>query len=346
MGSRAVWQLALLLRQAAGRSLQVIAPPPALTSWVNDKVAFAQTVEQLFGAKALPPTTCAANFTSLAHRVRGMASSADTIVVKHPESAGGHGNFILEGRRIRGRALGAVRDLLRRALPDWKQDRPLLVSHWEEPVLQSPSLHVWVPPLPQGPPIVEGIFEQRLLQGTHSWRGAVAAQLPECTTQRMVDRCWLMAYLYQRLGYVGRCSFDILLVGTDPEQAAPHLLECNGRWGGASLPMTLMNRLFGDWATRDFAVGTITPPPGRYPTLTGLLDALDAWDVRTARGSVILSNPGCLAAGFGFEAITLGSDRAEAIDRAEREVPARVLPLLHRDEARRRDTSQRVAASA
>ncbi len=170
----------------------------------------------------------------------------------------------------------------------------------------------------------------------------MAARLPEDTTRRMVDRCWLLAFLYQRLGYVGRCSFDILLVGTDPERAALHLLECNGRWGGASLPMTLMNRLFGDWATRDFAVGKIIPPPGRYPSLSSLLEALDVWDVRTGRGTVIVANPGCLPAGNGFEAITLGSDRDEAIDRAEREVPARVLALLERDRIGGKDAPLRL----
>jgi len=49
----------------------------------------------------------------------------------------------------------------------------------------------------------------------------------------------------QSLGYIGRASFDALLVGASPEQATIHWIECNARWGGVSIPMTAARRLLG-----------------------------------------------------------------------------------------------------
>jgi hypothetical protein len=33
-----------------------------------------------------------------------------------------------------------------------------------------------------------------------------------------------------------------------------HWVECNGRWGGTSIPMTLANRLLGDWTRRELMI--------------------------------------------------------------------------------------------
>ena len=60
--------------------------------------------------------------------------------------------------------------------------------------------------------------------------------------------------LFQRLGYFGRCSFDAVIAGESYEQAELHWIECNGRWGGVSIPMTLANRLTGDWRQHPFVV--------------------------------------------------------------------------------------------
>jgi hypothetical protein len=45
----------------------------------------------------------------------------------------------------------------------------------------------------------------------------------------------------------------VILLGEDPEHARIEFLECSGRWGGALLPITLMNRLFGDWQVQPYA---------------------------------------------------------------------------------------------
>ena len=41
---------------------------------------------------------------------------------------------------------------------------------------------------------------------------------------------------------------DAILIGESLADARLHWIECNGRWGGVSIPMTLANRLTGDWA--------------------------------------------------------------------------------------------------
>ena len=45
------------------------------------------------------------------------------------------------------------------------------------------------------------------------------------------------------MGYVGRCSFDFILVYDDDGKIAARFTECNGRWGGTSTPMHIVDRL-------------------------------------------------------------------------------------------------------
>src|SRR5690606_34224305 len=83
---------------------------------------------------------------------------------------------------------------------------------------------------------------------------------------RIAREAVLLASLFQQLGYFGRCSFDTILVGPDPATAEVHWAECNGRGGGTSIPMTLVNRLTGDWAETPLAVVVPEEPvPDRHP---------------------------------------------------------------------------------
>lgn len=43
------------------------------------------------------------------------------------------------------------------------------------------------------------------------------------------------------------CSFDAILVGKEMENAKLHWVECNGRWGGVSIPLALAQRLTHQW---------------------------------------------------------------------------------------------------
>ena len=256
MGTFAVWELAALLHAETGSPLKVVAPVPRLSRWANNKVAFAETVRRLFGAEFVPRTESAWNMAILAQRVQSLAEEAEAIGLKLPDAAGGDGNVVLQTASLRGRSLAEIQQFLKRAVAvlEWRGERELLVDIWEADVLCSPSVQLWIPPERQGTPVVEGLFVQIMEGKEGMFVGPLPAQFPAALNQEIADRCWLLARLFQRLGYVGRCLFDLILIGDDLQNCRMEFIECNGRWGGTSLPMTLMNRVFSDWMTQPFAV--------------------------------------------------------------------------------------------
>jgi len=102
--------------------------------------------------------------------------------------------------------------------------------------------------------VIEAMFEQRVRGADAEFVGAVPAQLSPAVVGRMADEALRLATLFQDLGYFGRCSFDCLVTGVAGAPAALHWIECNGRWGGVSVPMTLVNRLLGNHAAHGLVV--------------------------------------------------------------------------------------------
>ncbi|MFQ5732569.1 MAG: hypothetical protein ACE5KM_11535 [Planctomycetaceae bacterium] len=332
MGTFAVWELAALLHEETGRPLKVVAPPPRLSRWANNKVAFAETVRRLFGAEFVPRTESAWNTAILAKRVQWLAAEADAIGLKLPDAAGGGGNVVLSAARLRGKPLAEIEQLLKRAVSvlDWRGERELLVDVWEADVLCSPSVQWWIPPERDGAPVVEGIFVQIMEGDEGMFVGTMPAQFPAGVSQEIADRCWLLARLFQRLGYVGRCSFDLILIGDDLRNCRMEFIECNARWGGTSLPMTLMNRIFGDWKTQPFAVQVFHHIDGlNTVSFADVLDVFrrDLFDVRTRTGSLIFYNPGRLRHQSGISSILLGSSWEQAAGEVRREFSHRLVKL-------------------
>ncbi len=70
MGNHDVWRMAQLIADAAHCPLQVIAPPPVVAHWANDKVAFAQAVADLLGRSFVPEHLSAYGFAFLSQRVQ------------------------------------------------------------------------------------------------------------------------------------------------------------------------------------------------------------------------------------------------------------------------------------
>jgi hypothetical protein len=229
---------------------------------------------------------------------------------KLPSSAGGDGNIVITADQLRGCSLAETCQLLKRQLSplSWDGCSPILIDSWEMEVLGSPAAQLWIPPQQQGFPVVEGIFRQTTEKLRGVFVGATRAELPADLTQEITDRTWLLARLFQLLGYVGRCSFDTILVGSRLDSCRLEFIECNGRWGGTSLYMTLMNRIFGDWTRQPFAVHVAHHIPGLDQfTFAELLTSLDRdlFDVRTRMGNLILANPGRLAYQAGITAVAL-----------------------------------------
>lgn len=334
MGTFAVWELARLLSEASRQPVRVIAPPPALCRWVNDKVIFARTVSQLLGSERIPRTASAWNLSTLTKHVAEIAASARCLCLKLAGSAGGDGTVLLNTDSLREMSTVALSQLLaeKTARIGWNGTSHLLVNQWESDVLASPSVQTWIPPLGDGPPIVEGIFSQLIKPPNGEFVGAAAAALPDDLAEALVIDCWLLTLLYQRLGYVGRCSFDAILVGENWSQCRIELIECNGRWGGTSAPMTMMNRLFGDWMLWPFAVRNHLVPGLSQMTFAELRSALstELYDRQTGAGSLILFNPDRFEHRSDITVLVRGRTAEEAIQRSEHEVPRLLNALVRR----------------
>ncbi len=328
-----VWALAHLLRATTGGSIGVIGPPPVLARAVNNKLWFARVITRLFDDQLIPPTASASGWSGLARLVKMFANRSPRIVIKIPEAAGGTGNLVLRAKTYRGRRLGAVRARLKKRLRDfaWHGEHPLLVGAWESEVLRAPSAQLWIPPFATAqPPVVEGLFEQ-VIQGKGGYFvGAAPANLPDVTATEIALRCVLVGRLLQRLGYVGRCSFDLILVGRDMGSCRIRFVECNGRWGATSAPMTLMNRLFGDFASRPYATRVVEQRGMERFTFANLLAGFDdrVFDVRTGRGDLIFYNPGALQARPGIDLLVMGESWEVARKRAFQDIPQQIMRLI------------------
>ncbi len=252
-GNASIWQLASLIDHEFPDQVRVVGPLPQVTAWANHKVEFTQIVGELFGEDFVPWTRSAASLAKAAEAIRDLAPRVKQLVIKLPDSAGGGGNLKLESERFRDRSLSEIHADLQEEFREltWNGESELLIGEWEPDVLVAPSAQLWIPPGDE-PPRVEGLFEQVFDDERGMFLGVRPASLEPELTREIVDRSFVLATLFKRLGYVGRCSFDLLVVPGVAAQPRLEFLECNGRWGGASMPMTLMNRLFGDWTLQPF----------------------------------------------------------------------------------------------
>lgn len=335
MGTGHVWKLAGRIASASQRPVCVAAPPPRLTRRVNDKSWFTDRLIDVLGPRAAPPATAVYNLSGLASQVSRFASSYPNVAVKLPDSASSAGNLVFDSRTLRQSSLRLVGETLRERLADisWDGGFPLIVTAWEQPVLASPSAQLWIPVPDDGTPIVEGIFDQTIIGETAAFSGATPSALSPDWQNRAAIEAVKLGTLFQALGYFGRCSFDAILVGDDGKPEELHWVECNGRWGGVSIPMTLTNRLTGDWTRLPPVIIGVDGLSGRARPLqeiiSGFRDDLYRCDTRPI-GLVILS-PGRLVAGTGYEAMILES--SVAVGRVEaRNAAKRLLNAIGLDE--------------
>jgi hypothetical protein len=322
MSTGGVWALAGRLSERCEAVIRVAAPPPHLARCVNDKIWFGRCVDRLIGAQAVPAAVSVSGSAMLTARVAEFARAHATVAVKLPDSASSKGNLVMDSASLGGRALPQLRrhltTLMRRA--GWRDEFPLLVSAWEQPVLASPSVHLWIPDAGSGDPIVEAVFDQHLSGGGGEFAGAAPSTLPEDWQRRLAREAALLGALFQRLGYFGRCSFDAIVVGFDVERAVLHWIECNGRWGGVSLPVTLASRLFGDWRRRPFVIverSDLHGPPRKFSDVLRKLEGHLYVAGGDPAGAVILT-PSPLEKGTGYELMVFDADVQLASERAHR----------------------------
>ncbi len=316
IGMGSAWGLAGTLAAETGLTIDVACPRPQLTRLVNDKTWFAQVTRKVLGEHALPPSFSTFGPAALASRARTLARSAERIVVKIPDSAGGAGNFCFSGSALAGLPLSEVRQRILCVLQasGWRETFPLLVGLWEAPVLSSPSVQIWIPAIEDGEPIVEGVFEQLLEGSEGAFVGSVPASLPGDWHDRLAAEAFCLAFLFQLLGYFGRCSFDALLVGRSTDDAELHWIECNGRWGGVSVPMTIVNQIAGTGEPPAFVVvqdQSSNNHPLGFEQAWALLDDLLLKPNQRDDGIVLLS-PVEIESGSGVQLLACSTSRAGA----------------------------------
>jgi hypothetical protein len=318
----------------AGVDVSVLAPPPGLAARVNDKSWFSRRVAEVLGPDALPETGWAADALELTAALSLLAKRHRRLVVKMPDSAGGIGNVVLDSAVVQtfdhDRLLAYVWQQTGRSGRGWTF--PLLVGAWSDPVVDSPSVQLWVPQRGDGLPVVEGVFSQVLKGARGTFVGAAPTWLPAEWQQRLAGEAVLLALLFQELGYYGRCSFDAVLCGAGLDTAAAHWVDANGRWGGVSIALTAANRLVGDWQRRPFVIvqrSGLKMPPRPLPAVLDDMapDLFRPSDGRT--GAVVLA-PCRLVEGTGMNLMVLAGDVATAEADAAT-VKARLLGTLEED---------------
>jgi hypothetical protein len=316
IGMGSAWRLAGAVADETGLDVRVMSPPPRLTRRANDKLWFTRLVAKVIGENAIPATYSAHGLAVLAQRIRALARTAERVVVKVPDSAGGAGNVCLAAHEVIDASLSDIKDRIFGILRavGWCETYPLLVGLWEAPALSSPSVQLWIPSIADGPPIIEGLFEQ-ILEGREGlFVGSVPAELPEPWQRRLADEAMRLATVLQFLGYFGRCSLDTLLVGRTFGTAALHWIECNGRWGGVSIPMTIVNRLKRGSDRAKFVVVQRTGESHPPQSFADALEALDPILFRSGkRGEgIVLLSPAEIEAGRGVQMLACAETIADA----------------------------------
>ncbi len=316
-----IWRLARHLNAATGIPITICGPPPNLAQCVNDKIWFAALVGSLLGDRSLPPTRTAYGPAALTSHIHRLAKKWDRLVIKVPDSAGSAGNFPVRSdaiRSLKARQLyRRLQDLMAPVVS--REDFPLMVEVWDCDVLANPSVQVWIPEKQQGPPVIEGVFEQILLGERGTFVGAGPGTLETALDERLCLEAMLLSLLLQELGFFGRCSFDAVVASAEAGGQDIHWIECNGRWGGVSLPMTFMNRLFPSGNLPRYAVVQLAELAFTGMAFDAALQAVEPDLYMPGRkGGVVLASPGGLEQGTGLQMIVLGETDAEIRARAER----------------------------
>lgn len=242
------WRLAQAIGERSGQIVYVSGPSARVTRRANNKLWFTELARRVIGQDATPPTRAAYGPAATAGLVRQISNETDQVIVKVPDSAGSAGNLRLESATIRERSLRDLRQFLlgRLYAVGWHDSYPLLVGVWDKNVICSPSVQLWVPHVSQSEPKVEGIFEQRVQTSAATFVGASRSTLQRTIQDQLGMEATRIATVLQRLGYFGRCSLDAVICRTPDAPSLIHWIECNGRWGGVSIPMTASGQLLGN----------------------------------------------------------------------------------------------------
>jgi hypothetical protein len=312
MGIEAVWELAAKLSVDAQCPVHVLAPPPPVTWIANDKALFDELVSRVLGRDALVETHVSSDVESIETDLRTLASKHRRVGLKRTRCASAMGNAVFDARSLDDEETTrrALLDFLERT--EWPEGEEVLSVAWVETDL-SPSTQLWIPPRGRGAPRLDGIYEQILMGEEKVFVGSRPSTLPEPVNRELGACALMVGAALQELGYVGRCSFDHLVSGDPAGEFQTLFTECNGRWGGTSAPMSLLDRLVRGPRPAYRAQDVV------YPELVGAsfedlvrLVGKDLFDAETGRGRFVFYNVGPLEHHGKFDVISIGNDQRDA----------------------------------
>lgn len=312
------WRLAAALGEAAGHPVHVAGPGPRIGRRANDKLWFAGLAREVLGRDAVPPSRAAYGPAAAAGLVARYAARAAHVVVKVPDSAGSAGNLRLDSALIADWPLARIRQLLidRLVAAGWGGSYPVLVGIWDERVTSSPSVQMQIPLPGQGVPMVDGIFEQRVRGAAGIFVGAVSDGLAGPLRERLESEALAIAAVLQRMGYFGRCSLDAVVTAEPGGTDGLHWIECNGRWGGVSIPLAMARTLTGGAGAVAVAQEIQLAPPLTTPALVDRLADHLYRHGETGAGIVLVSPPDMIG-GRSINLASIAAGREEAASRLD-----------------------------
>ena len=309
-----VWRLAARVADAAGVPVAVLGPPPPVTWIANDKALFGELVHLVLGPDWTPETRTATSAPRGAALLRELAGRQARVGLKRTRCASGTGNAVFDAAHVLAQTPAATEAAVRAFLArtGWRAPEPLLVVAWET-AAASPSTQWWIPPAAAGAPRLDGIYEQILAGPAQVFVGNRPSTLPARVDRALADASRQVAGALQALGYVGRCSFDHLVLGDPQAEFTIRFTECNGRWGGTSTPMHLVERIVSGprprYRAQDFVHEGL-----RALSFADVLERVgpQAFDAGARTGRYVFYNVGPLAACGKLDVIALGRTPAEA----------------------------------
>lgn len=316
MAIDSVWELARHLTYRTDTTVCVVGPPPPALWVANDKSHFSKLVEEAVGDDWLVDTRRSADPREMARSLARLAEGCDQVGLKRTRCASAMGNAVFDSQTVRNldedELLDRVHEFLDRTR--WHHEEDVLTVEWCETDL-SPSTQLWVPPEDEGLPFVEGVYEQ-LLEGPEKvFLGSRPSTLPDEVDAALATASRQVCTALQRMGYVGRCSFDFIINGDPTGDFQARFIECNGRWGGTSTPMRLVDRVVpGDERPPYVATDYYLPESHLGMTFEQLRSRLEdyLYDPATDEGRFLLYNVGPLDSIGKFDIISFGDSQRDA----------------------------------
>ena len=324
MGIEDVWDLAAGIAAAADAPVTVLAPPPPVTWIANDKALFADLIELTLGPGWMPDAVTCRAPAEMARHLLALSRRYGAVGLKRTRCASAMGNKVFPSPVVMAATeealMGEVVAFLRRT--EWPEGEQVVVVAWEDATC-SPSTQLWIEP--GTPPRLDGIYEQVLEGPEQVFVGSRPSTLPARVNRVLADASVRVATALQHLGYVGRCSFDHLVLGDPETDFTVHFTECNGRWGGTSTPMHLVDRVVLG-PRPPYRAQEVVSPKLVGESFEDLAAALGdrLFDHRTRHGRYLLYNVGPLQRFGKLAVIALGSTQAEADEALQYDLPVRL----------------------